>query len=363
MTQVTPRPFYAEASIRRHRSLYESWKEAEGIATVRGISANLTEVELTPWENRGGSAVFIDLDGSVGVSDGYVYELAPRESSRPVRHMYDETAYVLRGQGATAVWLDGGKKQTFEWNASSLFAIPPNAWYQHFNLSGDEPARYYGMTSAPAVIDAFRSLDFVFDNPYVFHDRFSGEDGYFKQAERSPDGGYQTNFVADVLGCAIMAETAGYGEGRGPGVRSTSFSLVNNTLHNHTSSWPVGVYKRAHRHGAGVTILLLRGQGYSLMWPKGDPIARIDWGPGTVLSPGDGWFHQHFNVGSEPVLFLAMSSGVGGYGRPRPGGGSWPEDIAFEDEDAAIHREFEAELVKNGVPCRMSDASPFCTAK
>src|SRR5206468_9291919 len=135
-----------------------------------------------------GSGVFINLDGAQGMSDCYVYELAPRASSVPVRHMYDETVYVLGGHGATTVWLDEDKKQTFEWQTSSLFAIPPNAWYQHFNLSGDEPVRYYGMTTAPLVMDAFKSIDFVFDNPYVFRDRFNGEEGYFKQTERSPEG-------------------------------------------------------------------------------------------------------------------------------------------------------------------------------
>ena len=77
------------------------------------------------------------------------------------------------------------------------------------------------MTAAPRVVDTFKNLDFVFNNPYVFPDRFNGEDGYFKQAERSPRGNFVTNYVSDVLGTAIMAETAGFSEGRGPGVRST----------------------------------------------------------------------------------------------------------------------------------------------
>src|SRR5947208_10686849 len=247
-----------------YKGPYERWKALEGIPTVRDYYVkNLNEVELTPWESRGGSGLFINLEGSQGFNDSYVYELPPKESSTPIRHIYEETVYILSGHGATTVWNDENKKQTFEWHDSSFFAIPPNAWHQHFNLSGDEPTRYFAMTAAPRVIDTFKSLDFVFNNPYNFGDRFKGEDGYFTQAERLPRGGYVTNYVSDVLGTAIMAETAGYSEGRGPGVRSTGYTLVDGTMHNHSSSWGIGVYKKAHRHGPGINVLILRGEGYS----------------------------------------------------------------------------------------------------
>ena len=240
-------PFFTMARERgeEYKGPYERWKELEGIPTVGDYYVrDLRALELTPWVSRGGSGLFINLEGSQGFNDSYVYELAPRESSIPLKHIYEETVYVLGGHGATMVWNDVDHKQTFEWHESSFFALPPNAWYQHFNLSGDEPSRLYGMTAAPRVIDTFKNLDFVFNNPYVFQDRFKGQDDYFKQAERGSRGGFVTNFVADVLGTAIMAETPGYSEGRGPGVRSTGYTLVNGTMHNHSSSWPVGVYKR-----------------------------------------------------------------------------------------------------------------------
>src|SRR5688500_2580083 len=149
----------AQEQIRRYNSEaaawespYELWKKSQGLPTLRGFQVdNVYEVELTPWKSRGGSGVFINLDGTGGFNDSYVYELAPRESSVPIRHIYDETVLILTGRGATTIWIDDQKKQTFEWSKNSYFSIPPNAWHQHHNLSGDEPARYFAMTAAPRV--------------------------------------------------------------------------------------------------------------------------------------------------------------------------------------------------------------------
>ena len=51
---------------------------------------------------------------------------------------------ILDGRGSTSVWNDAGKRITFEWKAGAIFAIPLNAWHQHFNGSGQESVRYVG---------------------------------------------------------------------------------------------------------------------------------------------------------------------------------------------------------------------------
>src|SRR5712692_4849006 len=81
-----------------YKSPYELWKELEGIPTIRDYYVkDLLAVDLTKWESRGGSAVFINLEGSQGFNDSYVYELGTKGASIPVKHIYEETVYILRG--------------------------------------------------------------------------------------------------------------------------------------------------------------------------------------------------------------------------------------------------------------------------
>ena len=56
----------------------------------------------------------------------------------PQRHLYEEVVYVSEGDGSTQIELPNGEKRSFEWGPTSLFAIPLNATYRHFNGSGHE---------------------------------------------------------------------------------------------------------------------------------------------------------------------------------------------------------------------------------
>jgi hypothetical protein len=352
-----------------YKSPYELWKESQGLPTLRGLAVpDVYTQELTPWKARRGSGIFVNLEGTGGFNDTYLYELEPKDHSEPIRHIYDELVFILTGQGSTTVWIDENKKQTFEWHANSYFAIPPNAWYQHFNLSGTEPARYVAMTAAPRVIDTFKDDRFVFNNPWVFKDRFNGEDGYFKESERpSGRGQWRTNFVADVEASAPVPGEV-YGQGRGGGTVSTVYNMVNATVHSHVQAWPTAAHSTFHRHGPGIHVLLLRGEGYSMMGQDYQELEKVPWKRGTMFVPPEMWFHAHFSTGKDKALFLAIGWGSD---KPKAGGKQYVykpvseggDQMTYADEDPAIHKQFEEDLAKNGLTCRMGAIHPYCSFK
>src|SRR5947207_1156066 len=157
------------------------------------------------------------------------------------------------------------------------------------DLAGTDPAGYVAMTAAPRVIDTFKILKFVFDNPFVFDDRFNGEDSYFKERPMAPNrhGPWETNFVADVMEASFRRKYSDTMStwGRAIGGFGTSFNMVNSTMRSHSSGWAVGTYKKGHRHGPGIHVLILAGTGYSLMWQGDNPIERVDWRPGSMFVP------------------------------------------------------------------------------
>ena len=354
-----------------YRSPYELWKESQGLPTLRGLHVpNVFDVELTDWPARGGAGVFVNLEGTGGFNDTYVCEIPPGKSLNPIKHIYEETVFVLSGRGATTVWYEESKKQTFEWQPHSYFALPPNANYQHHNASGSEPARYVAMTAAPRVIDTFKNLDFVFDNPFKFTDRFNDEAGYFAMSDKPMQGRgtWNTNFVADVLAASNMADNSVTKDGRGAGAASTGFAMINSTVRSHSSSWAVGSYKKAHRHGPGIHVLLLKGEGYSLMWKEDEEIHTVPWKRGTMFVPPEMWFHQHFNTGADPCLFLAIGWGSE---KPKQGGGAYVyksvkeggDQIEYEDENPDFHPQFEEAVARSGAQCRMGGTHPLCTCE
>ena len=81
-------------------------------------------------------------------------------SSIRQRQLFEEMVFVLDGRGSTTVWNDAGARVTFEWKAGSIFGIPLNCWHQHFNGSGQAPARYVSVTNAPVGDQSLRGHRF-----------------------------------------------------------------------------------------------------------------------------------------------------------------------------------------------------------
>ena len=155
---------------------YTRWVKSEGLDIISSFYVpSLHTVELKSWARRGGSGVFLNHDASRTSNDCYVCEIPPAKSLEAQRQLFEEMIYILDGRGSTTVWNDAGQRITFEWKAGAMFAIPLNAWHQHFNGSGKERARFVAVTNGPPVINLFEDVGFVFNTAHDFKNRFSGE--------------------------------------------------------------------------------------------------------------------------------------------------------------------------------------------
>ena len=238
--------------------------EAEGIPIVEDFGIDLLTVEVKPWARLGALGAYTLVKGRGDFLDTYVLELPSGGESAPQRHLFEEVVYVLDGHGSTSIELPSGERRSFEWGTKSLFALPLNGRYQHFNGSGSQAARMVSTTNLPLVLKAFHNLDFVFANPYTFAERF-GPEGHFKGdgkfiPVRPGRHQWQTNFVPDLAGFDLQDWKA-----RGAGGKNIMFVLADGTMHAHMSEMPVGTYKKGHRHGADFHIFPVTGEGYTLL--------------------------------------------------------------------------------------------------
>jgi oxalate decarboxylase/phosphoglucose isomerase-like protein (cupin superfamily) len=261
---------------------------------------------------------------------------------------------VLEGRGSTTVWNDSGARTAFEWKGGSIFAIPLNCWHIHYNGSGAAPVRYVAVTNGPGIINLYGDADFVFSTTYDFTNRFSGEPDYFSAQGELSGFVLQTNFIPDAINLPLPEAKE-----RGAGGGHIRFNMARGSIPSHISQFAVGTYKKAHAHGPGAHVIVLSGEGYSLMWPEGGEPVRYDWQIGTLIVPPNRWFHQHFNSGPTPARYLAFKhfaqrnkQGVPLSWISRRAGGN---QIDYADEDPKIRTMFAEALARHAVQPRMDE--------
>ncbi|HKC65342.1 MAG TPA: hypothetical protein VKB86_16995 [Pyrinomonadaceae bacterium] len=363
---------------------YEQWMEKEGVPVHTGYYIeNVRTVETKEWKRFGTKGALINLEGAEATDGAYILEIAPNASTSPVRFMFEESVFVLDGEGETTVWHEGRPKQTFKWKKGALFSPPLNTWRQHRNVGGTT-ARLISVTDLPLTMDLYHNAEFIFNNDFVFRDRYDNQPDYFTvneskmriagsaatfgEGEKGAVGVLDTGLIPNINELQLFVAKA-----RGLKNKSAEVILSDNSMQTHVSEFEMGTYKRAHRHGPGSHVLALGGIGYSLMWtnvPKYSEApkhVRVDWKDGTLFVPPDRWFHQHFNTGATPAKYMATTWIGGKYWVKALGGGGRTHRlntisfhhggnmIDYGDEDPAIRAMFEAELKKNGVEMRMPE--------
>ncbi|MFQ6016965.1 MAG: hypothetical protein ACE5KF_02110 [Kiloniellaceae bacterium] len=343
---------------------YRDWAEAEGVPVAEDFGVDLRKVETQPWPRFGCDGAIVHLKGRGDFVSILLFDLSPAAKGAPQRHLFEEVVYVISGHGSTTIETHDGRTHSFEWGPKSLFALPLNARYRHFNGSGREPARLAATTNLPLMVNLFRNEDFIFENPSRFPERegaaryFGGEGDFIPV--RPGRHMWETNFIPDLSAFELRRW-----EGRGVGSSNMKFILAEGTMHAHSSEMPVGTYKKAHRHGPDFHVYAVTGHGYSLFWYEGDEdFVRVDWKHGVVFAPPDMMYHQHYNTCPRPARYLAVALGSLRYPfteekrktfagvdvSVRDGG----RQIEYGDQDPRIHDIYLKELKKQGVESKMA---------
>ena len=361
---------------------YDLFMEAQGIPIVRDFGVRrVQDLPLRPWQRLGGNGSFIQLFGTEGLWGMYVVEVPGGGALNPEKHLYEEQYLVVEGRGTTEVWQDGGKRHVFEWQKGSLFAIPINANHQIINASSS-PALLLAGTSAPNAMNLYGNTDFIFNNPFVFRDRFDDRDDYFRaNSDVAPDpvrglAMRRTNIVPDIVNCELPLDNR-----RSPGYRRVEPHMAGNRFYLWIGQHETGRYSKAHAHGSAAVLVCVKGKGYTYTWPSGlgptpwkdgrsEKVVRVDYEAVGMVSAapmsGD-WFHQHFGISKEPLRITAWFGPNNARAR-KPGlpgekqidmgaidirdGGS---AIPYDEEDPNIRKEYEETLVKAGAKSRMED--------
>lgn len=350
-------------------SLYDRWVQElqKKIPVIQDYQIDdLLTVPAHDWDEIGAPVTYIrftDFQRKNALQrEILVVEIPPGKSVKRHRHLYEEIQLVLSGRGYTELQQEGRRTQRLNWQEGSFFSMPLNAWHQHFN-PGNQPARILYITTAPVIINTVGNREAAYASGYVFRDRYDAQEDFdrtnlnLKTLGRGvkTDRYWKTNFIKDLKEVQIPPRPY-----RGIGAGQIEWLMAGNTvLVTHMSEFPVGVYRKAHKHGGGPLLFIVSGQGYSVFWEDGkfQERKRVNWRTGSLVAvPPGTWYHQHFNTSPHAVRYVAIRGGtprgMGDAGDDEEGS---PPQIDYENEDPRIREEFLAELKKSGVASRMPE--------
>jgi oxalate decarboxylase/phosphoglucose isomerase-like protein (cupin superfamily) len=344
---------------------YDDWMESRGLPVYRGYFIDdLRTVPLADWPERECSAAFMQLSGQEGIIEARITEIPPGKTLPPLKFSLDEVVYVVEGRGLTTVWAGEGKpKKTFEWQKHSLFMLPHNHVHQLSNMQGDRPARLLHYNYLPLAMSAVQDADFFFNNPYLAPESIDGGGDFYSEAKVIRDDQsfangrersvWTGNFFPDMRAWDKIIPFWG----RGAGGKVVFVRFPGAQIRAHMSVFDARTYKKAHRHGPGRVIVIPAGEGYSIMWPEGEPKVVIPWHEASVFVPPDRWFHQHFNVGSAPARYLALHPPMQFFGISEKVEDRARDQVEYPDEDPFIRQKFEEELGKRGMTNAIPDVA------
>ncbi|MDA1189896.1 MAG: cupin domain-containing protein, partial [Chloroflexi bacterium] len=340
----------------REGYVYDKWVDSLGLPVHKGYYIeDLRTVELAPWEEFECNAAIIQLEGMKGVAEAKVLEIPGGGAIPGHTFAIDEVFFVLEGHGFTTVWTDENKKHTFEWGPRALFLIPQGVHRSFSNARGDQPAKLAANNYLPMAMAMFPDPKFFYSNSFADPNLLEVHEGDAYSVATRTEGGrgatWKGNFFTDLGGWDGLVPH----RQRGGGGHVVDIEFPNSEMGGHMSVFPNGTYKKGHRHGPGVVIIIPAGEGFSVMWPEGEEQVMVPWHEASMFVPPNRWFHQHFNISTTPARYLALSP----LRQTRPGNENFvphEDQIEYPDEAPWIRDMFKKEVEKRGGDVRMPEA-------
>lgn len=275
------------------------------------------------WINRGSVGMVDAADKAEGWGLGH-------------RHTVEAVIYIMKGHGFSLI--DGVRHP---WEAGDFVCVPVFAWHKHFNQSAEEELWHMAVTTGPFGMamghaiyederypeywiyakrgeEAMRSLipgegevpggKVQFDPsqwaPQPSEDGASpaelyyGELAWAQEEERKRRASRVVSKWKDLRWGPTPMYWAAY-------VVDPRIGFYTKLLSTMVAEVPPGKRSGAHRHIYEETNYVLRGEGYVVIDDQ-----KVEFRKGDVLViPVFAW-HQYFNTGPEPVLFISHSNRV-----------------------------------------------------
>lgn len=347
---------------------YLAFQDREGLPVHEGLYVeDVRELELDSWDRLGGRGAFVNLMGMEGMCDLQLQEIPAGETLEEQRHLHESLVFVAEGNGVTTLGT-GDEETSFEWSQGALFHVPRNTRYVHANAS-DTPVLLIAQTSLPLLYSILQDDEAIWE--VEGYDQWSNihDDNFYSSVAELKGGSdvqgrtyWDSNFVPDATSFDRLVEW----EGRGVSNSSIFFPFGDASMHAHISEFEPGQYKKAHRHVCGANVMLLAGEGYTLMWQEGeeDDKVHIPWGPYSLFTPPTMWFHQHFNTSpnGERARYLVFHAptyrlGIRGSEDTNDAIAPWNplNQLEYYQEDPEISERFERELTEKGIENRMDE--------
>jgi gentisate 1,2-dioxygenase len=287
-------------------TMTESGLVAHGVV-ARQIATHRVE----PLPGRDLRTCRMDRLGGHTMTAMHLAEVPPGGSKCNHRHLDETMAFIAAGRGYTELrQSDYTAPIRAQWQAGDVVVVPTNAWHRHVNTDPDQPMRQLSFRNLPLMNNLLHgpgradNRKPAFNMGGRFPGRFDDESDYLTRRVDVAPGVVATNLVRGVADEAAPPPDGRHGEG----VAVQRYEMGGQrTLRVELVLVPAGGRTADVGHLAEENVLVLRGEGHTLLSDASGSHHELPWAAGDLVCPPLGVRRQHVAGGAD-VRLLRVSN-------------------------------------------------------